>query len=45
MPDTIIAIDLGRYKSVARGYDRPTRGHAFRTIDTASAVTACCHGQ
>jgi hypothetical protein len=32
--DTIIAIDLGRYKSVACVYTRATRGHTFRTVDT-----------
>src|SRR5882757_6623712 len=32
--DTILAIDLGRYKSVACAYARTTRAHAFRTIDT-----------
>ncbi len=32
--DTILAIDLGRYKSVACIYARATREHAFRTIDT-----------
>jgi transposase len=32
--DTIVAIDLGRYKSVACTYSRATRAHAFRTIDT-----------
>jgi transposase len=37
MSDTIIAIDLGRYKSVACVYDRATRGHAFRTVDTTPA--------
>lgn len=34
MSDTILAIDLGRYKSVACVYSRSTRVHAFRTIDT-----------
>lgn len=34
MPDTIIALDLGRYKSVACVYDRGTRAHGFRTLDT-----------
>src|SRR4051812_37071726 len=34
MTDTILAVDLGRYKSVACVYDRATRAHAFRTIDT-----------
>jgi transposase len=32
--DTIIAIDLGRYKSVACVYTRSTREHTFRTVDT-----------
>ena len=32
--DTIIAIDLGRYNSVACVYDRRTRAHTFRTLDT-----------
>ena len=32
--DTILAIDLGRYKSAARVYARSTRAHASRTIDT-----------
>jgi transposase len=34
MSDTIIAIDLGRYKSVACVYTRTTRAHMFRTVDT-----------
>jgi transposase len=34
MSDTIIAIDLGRYKSVVCAYTRATRAHTFRTIDT-----------
>jgi transposase len=34
MSDTILALDLGRYKSVACVYHRATRGHTFRTIDT-----------
>lgn len=34
MSDTILAIDLGRYKSVACVYDRPTREHTFRTVDS-----------
>jgi transposase len=34
MSDTILALDLGRYKSVACIYDRATRGHTFRTIET-----------
>jgi transposase len=32
--DTILAIDLGRYKSVACVYHRATRQRTFRTIDT-----------
>jgi transposase len=32
--DTILAIDLGRYKSLACTYHRGTRAHAFRAIDT-----------
>jgi len=32
--DPILAIDLGRYKSVACVYQRSTREHAFRTFDT-----------
>ena len=32
--DTILAIDLGRFKSVACVYSRSTRNHAFRTIDS-----------
>ena len=34
MSDTILAIDLGRYKSVACVYSRPTREHSFRTVDS-----------
>lgn len=34
MSDTILAIDLGRYKSVACTYHRATRDHTFRTLDT-----------
>ena len=37
MTDTILAIDLGRHKSVACVYRRPTRAHAFRTLDTTPA--------
>ncbi|MDY3557215.1 hypothetical protein R5W24_006402 [Gemmata sp. JC717] len=36
--DTILAIDLGRYKSVACGYHRVTRAHTFRTLDTTPAA-------
>jgi hypothetical protein len=32
--DTILAIGLGRYKSVACVYRRATREHTFRTLDT-----------
>ena len=32
--ETIIAIDLGRHNSVACIYQRSTRHHAFRTLDT-----------
>ena len=32
--DTILAIDLGRFKSVACVYSRSSRNHAFRTIDS-----------
>ncbi len=31
--DTILAIDLGRFKSVACVYSRGSRNHAFRNID------------
>jgi transposase len=34
MSDTILAIDLGRYKSVACAYVRSTREHTFRTVDS-----------
>lgn len=34
MSDTILALDLGRYKSVACVYARATRDHAFHTLDT-----------
>jgi hypothetical protein len=37
MSDTIIAIDLGRHTSVACVYDRGTRAHTFRTLDTTPA--------
>ena len=33
----ILAIDLGRYKSVACSYDPATRSAAFRTLDTGRA--------
>ncbi|VTU01804.1 transposase : Transposase, IS116/IS110/IS902 family OS=Acaryochloris marina (strain MBIC 11017) GN=AM1_B0381 PE=4 SV=1: DEDD_Tnp_IS110 [Gemmataceae bacterium] len=35
--DTILAIDLGRHKSVACAYRRSSREHAFRTFDTPPA--------
>ncbi len=34
MSDTILAIDLGRFKSVSCVYSRSTRHHAFRNIDS-----------
>ena len=34
MSDTILAIDLGRYKSVACIYDRGTREHKYRIVDS-----------
>jgi transposase len=37
MSDTIIAIDLGRHNSVACVYQRGTRAHTFRTLDTTPA--------
>ena len=37
MSDTILAVDLGRYKSVACVYQRSSREHAFRTFDTTPA--------
>src|SRR3954470_964823 len=40
MSDTILAVDLGRYKSVACIYQRPTRAHARRTIDTTPEEVA-----
>jgi transposase len=36
--DTIIAIDLGRHNSVACIYQRNTRAHSFRTLDTTPAA-------
>ena len=33
MTNTILAIDLGRYKSFACVYARSTRRHEFRTFD------------
>lgn len=35
--DTILAIDLGRYKSIACTYRRSSREHSFRTFDTTPA--------
>ena len=37
---SILAIDLGRYKSVACVYDRATRAAAFRTLDSTRAAFA-----
>lgn len=37
MSETIIAIDLGRHNSVGCVYDRRTRAHTFRTLDTTPA--------
>jgi len=37
MSDTILAIDLGRHKSVVCVYRRATRAHAFCTLDTTPA--------
>src|SRR5262245_51459659 len=34
---TILAVDLGKYKSVACAYDRATAAADFRTIDTSRA--------
>jgi hypothetical protein len=42
MSDTILAVDLGRYKSVACAYHRATRHHTFRTIDTTPEDLAGC---
>jgi transposase len=38
MREMIIAIDLGRHNSVACAYDRRTRAHTFRTLDTTPAA-------
>jgi hypothetical protein len=35
---TIIALDLGRHKSVACVFDRGTRAHAFRELGTAPGL-------
>ena len=40
MSDTSIAIDLGRYKSVACVYSRTSREHVFTTFDTTPAALA-----
>lgn len=37
MSDTILAVDLGRHKSVGCIYGRRTREHTFRTLATISA--------
>jgi len=37
MPDTILAIDLGKYKSVACIYRRDTAAAEFRTVATSRA--------
>jgi hypothetical protein len=37
MSEMMIAIDLGRYNSVACVSARPNRGHAFRTFGTSPA--------
>ena len=37
MTDTILALDLGKYKSVACLYDPTTAEAAFRTLDTSRA--------
>src|SRR4051794_39630715 len=34
MSDTILAVHLGRYKSLACAYDRRTRAHQSRATDT-----------
>jgi transposase len=38
MLDTILAVDLGRYKSVACVYARSTRVHSFQTLDSNPAA-------
>src|SRR5262245_12609212 len=35
--DTILAIDLGKYKSVACAYDRATAAAEYRTVPTSRA--------
>ena len=51
MSDTIMAVDLGRFKCVVCRYRRSTREAVFRTIDTAGGAfeelfaeppTPCC---
>src|SRR5688500_1426938 len=37
MPDTILAIDLGKYKCVACAYDRATAAADYRTVATSRA--------
>jgi hypothetical protein len=39
-PGTILAIDLGRYKSVACAYDRATTAARFHTIESTRAAVA-----
>ena len=38
--DTILAIDLGKYKSVACAYDPATAEAEFRTLDTSRTELA-----
>src|SRR3954469_8904189 len=40
MSTTILAIDLGKYKSVACAYDPATAAAEFRTLDTSRAELA-----
>ena len=48
--DSIIALDLGKFKSVAAVMDATTRRHAFATLDTTPQalhdllVSAKCQG-
>ena len=35
---TIIALDLGKFKTVARVMDAATRQHAFHTVDTTPSA-------
>jgi hypothetical protein len=39
---TILAIDLGKFKSVACRYDPATAQHAFQTIATTPAACTIC---